>query len=72
MYKFCPVGQYLTGSCGGNGTRNNSCNSCTAGYYCRGDRNQYECPPGQVSDAGAVIVIHVHVDKTNENKTECK
>lgn len=68
----CPTGQYLTGSCGGNGTLNNSCNSCTAGYYCRGDRNLHTCPTGQVSGAGAGSCNPCPCgQEPNENKTEC-
>lgn len=69
----CPAGQYLSGSCGGNGSRNNSCNRCTAGYYCTGNRNQIRCPYGQYSHAGAGSCSHCPCGKRpNGSRTGCE
>lgn len=69
----CPSGQYLSGSCGGNGSRNNSCNSCPAGNYCTGNRNITQCPPGQYSNAGAGSCSTCPCgQKPNGNRTGCE
>jgi len=49
----CPAGKYLKGNCGGNGTGQNDCVTCTAGYFCPGDIHQHRCAPGSISGPGA-------------------
>ena len=47
----CNPGQYLTGTCGGNNTKDHVCESCPAGNYCNGIIVM-QCPPGQISNTG--------------------
>ena len=69
----CPAGQYLSGSCGGPGSSNYSCNDCTAGFYCTGNKSQNRCPEGTKSGPGASRCTPCLCgQKSNASRTECE